>query len=114
VLPAQDGRVFKLAYSTDVYVQPRRAWRLFVFPHECDFGVATWSNPDQPMAPCPKTREFGNFSGDDVPGEIVVGYRGVQAVGAHAANGSLEPSVDVPAVEQAGLLPAVVDRDARP
>jgi len=102
VLPAQDGRVFKLAYSTDVYVQPSRAWRLFVFPHECDFGVATWSNPDQPMAPCPKTREFGNFSGDDVPGEIVVGYRGVQAVGAHAANGSLEPPSTCPPSNKQG------------
>jgi hypothetical protein len=96
VLPAKDGRVFALRYSTDVYVRPSQAWRLFVFPHECDFGVATWSDPDKPMAPCPKTGEFGNFSGDDVPGEIVVHYRGAQALGAHAANGSLHPPSTCP------------------
>jgi hypothetical protein len=96
VLPAQDGRVFALRYSTDLYVRPAQEWRLFVFPHECDFGVATWSDPARPMAPCPKTGEFGNFSGDDVPGEIVVHYRGARAVGAHAANGSLEPPSTCP------------------
>jgi hypothetical protein len=102
VLPAQDGRVFALRYSTDLYMRPAQAWRLFVFPHECDFGVATWSDPDKPMAPCPKTGEFGNVSGDDVPGEIVVHYRGAQAVGAHAANGSLQPPSTCPPADAQG------------
>ena len=101
VLAARDGRVFPLSYSTDVYVRPGQAWRLFVFPHECDFGVATWSDPTRPMAPCPKTGEFGNFTGDDVPGEIVVHYGGGEAVGAHAANGSLlSPSTCPPSNAQ--------------
>jgi hypothetical protein len=102
VLPARDGRVFALRYSTDLYMRPAQAWRLFVFPHECDFGVATWSDPDKPMAPCPKTGEFGNVSGDDVPGEIVVHYRGAQAVGAHAANGSLQPPSTCPPADAQG------------
>jgi hypothetical protein len=89
VLAARDGSVFAVSYSTDVYVRPADAWRLFVFTHECDFGFATWSDPTKPMAPCPKTAEFGNFNGDDVPGEIVVHYRGAQALGAHALNGGL-------------------------
>lgn len=96
VLAAKDGSVFPLRYSTDLYVGRSQPWRLFVFTHECDFGVATWSDPTKPMAPCPKTTEFGNFTGDDVPGEIVVHYRGAQAVGAHASNGSLEPPSTCP------------------
>ncbi len=88
--------MFPLRYSTDIYVRPADAWRLFVFTHECDFGVATWSDPTQPMAPCPKTAEFGNFVGDDVPGELVVRYRGAQAIGAHQQNGSLAPPSTCP------------------
>jgi hypothetical protein len=54
------------------------------------------------MAPCPKTAEFGNFTGDDVPGEIVVTYRGAQAIGAHAANGSLAPPSTCPPSNKQG------------
>ena len=96
VLRAKDGSVFPLSYSTDIYVRATDAWRLFVFTHECDFGVATWSDPTQPMAPCPKTAEFGNFVGDDVPGELVVRYRGAQAIGAHQQNASLAPPSTCP------------------
>ncbi|MEP6812049.1 MAG: hypothetical protein ABI990_03575 [Actinomycetota bacterium] len=103
VLPGKDGRTFKVSYSTDIYVRSNQSWRLFVFTHECDFGVASWSDPTKPMAPCPKTaREFGNFGGDDVPGEIVVQYRGDRAVGPHAADGSLAPPSTCPASNTRG------------
>jgi hypothetical protein len=89
VLKAHDGSTFSERQSTDVYVGANQPWRLFVFTHECDFGVGSWTHVNSPMAPCPGTREFGNFSGDDVPGEVVVHYRGANGVGAHALDGSL-------------------------
>lgn len=89
VLKARDGSTFAVQRSTDVYVTPRQPWRLFVFTHECDFGVGSWTHVNAPMAPCPSSHEFGNFVGDDVPGEIVVHYRGANAVGRHALDGSL-------------------------
>ncbi|HEY3544069.1 MAG TPA: hypothetical protein VGK79_16145 [Gaiellaceae bacterium] len=96
IIHARDGRTFAVEQVTDLYVGPSRPWRLFVFPHECDFGVGSWSAPNTPMAPCPPSKEFGNFSGDDVPGEIVVRYRGANGVGRHAANGSLAPPSTCP------------------
>jgi hypothetical protein len=89
VLKARDGSTFAERRSTDVYVTPKQPWRLFVFTHECDFGVGSWTHVNSPMAPCPASHEFGNFAGDDVPGEIVVHYRGANGVGKHALDGSL-------------------------
>jgi hypothetical protein len=89
LLKARDGQTFALKQSTNVYVTPTQRWRLFVFTHECDFGTGSWTHVNEAMWPCPTNPgEFGNFVGDDVPGEIVVWYRGAHAVGAHAANGS--------------------------
>ncbi len=102
VLPGDDGRSFAVRATTDLYVRPGASWRLFVFTHECDFGVATFDDPARPMAPCPKTAEFGNFAGDDVPGEIVVRYRGPAALGRHAANGSLAPPSTCPKANASG------------
>jgi hypothetical protein len=99
MIRSRDGKTFTVRHTTDVYVQPTEPWRLFVFPHECDFGSASWSDPSTPMAPCPRSKEFGNFSGDDIPGEIVAHYRGANAVGAHAANGSLAPPSTCPAAK---------------
>ena len=102
ILPARDGKTFAVRQSTDLYVGARQPWRLFVFPHECDFGVASWTDPTKPMAPCPRTKEFGNFSGDDVPGEIVVHYRGANAVGTHTVNGSLASPSTCPVSNKRG------------
>jgi hypothetical protein len=98
-IPSRDGALFTVRHSTDVYVLPTQRWRVFVFPHECDFGVASWSDPSTPMAPCPTSKEFGNFGGDDIPGEIVVHYRGADAVGSHVLNGSLAPPSTCPAAK---------------
>lgn len=96
VIPARDGKSFAERRTTDLYVGPKQPWRLFVFPHECDFGVGSWTHVNAPMAPCPATKEFGNFAGDDVPGEVVVHYRGANGVGKHALDGSLAPPSTCP------------------
>lgn len=101
VYPGQDGRSFAVRQTTDLYVSPRQAWRLFVFTHECDFGVASFDDPNTPMAPCPKSGEFGNFAGDDVPGEVVVRYRG-GPLGGHTANGSTAPPSTCPKANASG------------
>ena len=102
VIPSRDGKTFSVRQATDVYVGARQAWRLFVFPHECDFGVASWTDPKKPMAPCPPTKEFGNFGGDDIPGEIVVHYLGANGLGTHTAAGSLAPPSTCPASNRRG------------
>ena len=103
LLKPRDGSTFALRQTTDVYVGPKQAWRLFVFPHECDFGTGSWTHVNNAMAPCPSsTGEFGNFVGDDVPGEIVVHYRGANGVGTHAANGGLAPPSTCPASNKNG------------
>jgi hypothetical protein len=96
IIPARDGKTFAVRQTTDVYLGAHQPWRLFAFPHECDFGVASWSDPNTPLAPCPKSKEFGNFGGDDIPGEIVVRYRGANGVGTHTLNGSLAPPSTCP------------------
>jgi hypothetical protein len=96
VIRSRDGKTFAVRQTTDLYVGARQPWRLFVFPHECDFGVASWTDPNTPMAPCPTSKEFGNFGGDDIPGEIIVRYRGANAVGTHTVIGSLAPPSTCP------------------
>jgi hypothetical protein len=50
------------------------------------------------MAPCPKSREFGDGGGDDNPGSVVVRFRSPQAaLGVHVANGSTAPPSTCPA-----------------
>jgi hypothetical protein len=102
LLRAKDREVFAVQKTTDVYLRPGQAWRLFVFTHECDFGTGSWTDPAKPMAPCPATKEFGNFVGDDVPGEILVRYRGAGAIGAHVSDGSLAPPSTCPASNKQG------------
>jgi hypothetical protein len=102
MIQSRDGKTFAVRHVTDLYVGAKQRWRLFVFPHECDFGTASWSDPATPMAPCPKSKEFGNFGGDDVPGEIVVHYTGANGVGRHTVNGSLAPPSTCPASNRLG------------
>jgi hypothetical protein len=52
------------------------------------------------MAPCPKSREFGALSGDDVPGLALVRFPSPDAaVGAHAVDGSTASPSTCPAKE---------------
>jgi hypothetical protein len=90
---AGDGSTFRIREVTDAYVPRGVPWRLLVWPHECDFGVASFDDPATPMAPCPKSGEFGNFSGDDVPGLVVAGS---PMPGAHVADGGLAPPSTCP------------------
>ncbi len=101
VLAATDGRTFALRWTTDLYVRPGAPWRLLVYPHECDFGTASFDDPSTPMAPCPRTAEFGSLVGDDMPGELVVHYRGAQ-LGVHAANGGTAPPSTCPPANASG------------
>ena len=98
VLPARDGRTFRLGLTQDVYVPAGRPFRIVVAPHECDFGTLTWTKPAAPMAPCPKTEEFGDPGGDDTPGDAVARFSSpAAAIGTHVANGNTAPPSTCPA-----------------
>jgi hypothetical protein len=72
LLRARDGQVFRSGPSVDIYVRRARPWRLFVFARECDFGsLGNADGVNHAMAPCPRSKEFGTFEGDDRPGVIV-------------------------------------------
>jgi hypothetical protein len=48
---------------------------VFVFTRECDFGLlGNADGPTNALAPCPTSKEFGTFDGDDVPGIAVVRF----------------------------------------
>jgi hypothetical protein len=103
IFRAADAQSFTLHVTQDLYVGRGKPWRLLIWTHECDFGVATWSNPSLPMAPCPKTAEFGNFVGDDVPGLIVATFASpAAAIGMHVQNGSTAPPSTCPASNARG------------
>jgi hypothetical protein len=98
VLPARDGSTFRLGLTQDLFVPARRPFWIIVSPHECDFGTLTWTKPAAPMAPCPKTNEFGDPGGDDVPGDVVARFASpAAALGTHVANGSTAPPSTCPA-----------------
>jgi hypothetical protein len=88
VLRVRDGQHVPLRERFDLYVPRGRAWRLFAFARECDFGFPTFSRNDRAVYPCPRTREFGHPSGDDRPGYVVA--KG--ALGRHRADARLEDS----------------------
>jgi hypothetical protein len=96
---AGDGSAFPLRETTDLYVPRGASWRLLVWPHECDFGVATFDDPQAAMRPCPKSGEFGNFTGDDLPGLIVARS---PTPGRHTANGSVAPPSTCPPANTRG------------
>jgi hypothetical protein len=98
-----DGDAFAPHVVQDVYVPRNGSWRLLLWPHECDFGTLSWSDPNGPMAPCPKSQEFGNFSGDDLPGLVVARFTGA-ALGARHANASTAPPSTCPASNMRGCL----------
>jgi hypothetical protein len=89
VIPARDGRTFRLGLTQDLFLPRGRPFSLLVLPHECDFGTLTWTKPANAMAPCPRTGEFGDPGGDDTPGFVVARFRSpAAALGVHVANGS--------------------------
>lgn len=109
VYPAREGRVFAPNVHEDLYLPAGRPWRLFVFTHECDFGTLSWSVPTAPMKPCPRSGEFGNFSGDDVPGLVVRRFASpIAAVGTHTFNGSTSAPSTCPASNKRGCFALTV------
>jgi hypothetical protein len=85
LLRARDGQVFRGGPTLDVHLARDRPWRVFVFTRECDFGsLGNADGPTHAMSPCPRSREFGTFDGDDVPGIAVIRFRSPQtAIGPH-------------------------------
>jgi hypothetical protein len=89
VFRAHDGSVFTPDQQQDIFVPQGRPWHLLLWTHECDFGSVSWTVSANPMAPCPKTGEFGNFSGDDVPGIGTARFASPAAsLGRHVLDGS--------------------------
>ena len=98
VFRARDGSVFPLHVQQDVFVPAGRPWRILLWTRECDFGVLSWSSPTKPMAPCPKTKDFGSFKGDDMPGVGIARFRSPAAsLGQHSIDGSTAPPSTCPA-----------------
>jgi hypothetical protein len=85
VLRVRDGQHVRLRERFDLYVPRGRAWRIFAFTRECDFGLPTFTSNDRAVYPCPRSGEFGHPTGDDKPGYISV--KG--SLGPHRANSSL-------------------------
>ncbi|MFN2628879.1 MAG: hypothetical protein ABR569_09625 [Gaiellaceae bacterium] len=111
---ARDASSFALRREENLYVRAGVVWRLLIWPHECDFGLVTFDDPRVPMAPCPASGEFGNVSGDDMPGLIVVRN---PAPGFHRSEGGLDPPSTCPRSNQGGCYrleyTVVIVRDAR-
>jgi hypothetical protein len=101
VLSVRDGQTVKLSRIVDFYVGRSKAWRLFVFTRECDFGSLS-ANPTRPVAPCPASSELGDLAGDDVPGSVLDRYASpARSLGPHGSNSKLQEST-CPAVNRAG------------
>jgi hypothetical protein len=80
-----------------------------VFTHECDFGTLSWTVPSAAMKPCPKTKEFGNFRGDDVPGLIVHRFASPRAaIGTQRFDGSTTSPSTCPLSNTHGCYSLVV------
>ena len=100
VLRARDGQVFRAGPTLDLRLAPGRPWRIFVFTRECDFGVlGNADGPGHALTPCPTSREFGTFDGDDVPGVALARFASpAAALGLHRLrprrHGSTCPAVN--------------------
>src|SRR5439155_7289244 len=76
-LEAKDGSTFPGRQSVDFWVPKGRPWTFVALARECDFGALPgWDGPGHPTAPCPRSNEVGNATGDDYPGAIAVTYTG--------------------------------------
>jgi hypothetical protein len=100
LLRARDGQVFRNGPTLDLHLARGKPWRVFVFTRECDFGsLGNADGATHAMAPCPRSREFGTFDGDDVPGIAVAHFRSpAAALGLHVLrpqrHGSTCPAVN--------------------
>jgi hypothetical protein len=92
VFNVRDGQRLRPHVSTDVWVQRGHPFRVLVWPRECDYGTLERGGSGA-LYPCPRQQEFGNRSGDDVPGGILFSFRSpARALGVHTANARLAGS----------------------
>ena len=100
LLRAHDGQVFRDGPTLDLRLARGKPWRVFVFTRECDFGsLGNADGATHAMSPCPRSREFGTFDGDDVPGLAVAHFASpATALGLHVLRpqraGSTCPAVN--------------------
>jgi hypothetical protein len=100
LLRARDGQVFRNGPTLDLHLARGKPWRVFVFTRECDFGsLGNADGATHAMSPCPRSREFGTFDGDDAPGIAVARFRSpAAALGLHVLRpqrrGSTCPAVN--------------------
>ncbi|HEX4804288.1 MAG TPA: hypothetical protein VFU94_00175 [Conexibacter sp.] len=100
LLRAHDGQVFRDGPTLDLRLARGKPWRVFVFTRECDFGsLGNADGATHAMSPCPRSREFGTFDGDDVPGLAVAHFASpAAALGLHVLRpqraGSTCPAVN--------------------
>jgi hypothetical protein len=108
VLRARDGAVFRGGQSVDVYVPRAAPWRVFVFARECDFGTFSLGR-SQPVAPCPRSGEVGDGTGDDTAGSLEVRFRSPAAsLGLHTVDSRLAGS-SCPPVNRRGCFRVAFD-----
>jgi hypothetical protein len=87
-LAAKDGSVFRGTQSVDFVARARQTWTLVMLARDCDFGALPgWDGPGKPTAPCPRSNEVGNSTGDDYAGAITVTQKGL-GLGRHVVNAS--------------------------
>jgi hypothetical protein len=97
VFHPRDGQVLRPHVAADVWVPRGRRFSVLVWPRECDYGTLALGGDDA-LYPCPKQPEFGNRSGDDVPGGTLFSFRSpARALGRHAANARVAGSTCPPA-----------------
>jgi hypothetical protein len=92
VFKARDGQTLRPRVHADVWVQRGHPFRIVVWPRECDYGTLLLGGSGA-MYPCPRQDEFGNRSGDDVPGGVLFSFGSpARALGRHSANARLAGS----------------------
>jgi hypothetical protein len=98
-LLARDGQTFRGTQSIDFWVPRGRPWTVVALARECDFGaVPSFAGPGVPLAPCPRTNEVGNPTGDDFAGAVAVQFPSPEkSIGRHVAEASTKGSSCPPA-----------------
>jgi hypothetical protein len=89
-LLAHDGQSFPGRQSVDFWVPSGKPWTLVAEARECDFGaVPSFAGTGHPLAPCPRTNEVGNSTGDDYAGAVAVRFPSPErSLGRHSSDAS--------------------------
>jgi hypothetical protein len=88
----RDGQTVRPKASVDVWLPRGKPFRVFVYPHECDWGALRLGGAGA-LFPCPAQVGAGSRAGDDVPGSVLVSFRSAAAaIGRRTVNASLAGS----------------------